>query len=78
MILAVLIAANFRNRLIDVVYAKGMKRDSAGLYARWNAISRVEVDQQGTAQGHRHRRRRANLLMNTDPHHWSDGLPATT
>ena len=43
-----LIAANHAGRLIDVVYAKGMFRDPAWVeFARWNALSRVEVDRQG-------------------------------
>ena len=67
-----LIAANFRNGLIDIVYAKGMKRD-APLYARWNAISRVEVDQQGTGRAIVIDADAQTSLMNTDPHHWSDG-----
>src|SRR6202166_4184298 len=42
-----LIAVNHSGRLIDVVYAKGMYRNPAWVeYARWNAISRVEVDRQ--------------------------------
>ena len=49
--LAVLIAANYSGRLIDVIYAKGMFRDPAWVeFARWNAISRVEVDRQGWAK----------------------------
>jgi hypothetical protein len=46
-----LIAANYSGKLIDVVYAKGMFRDPAWVeYARWNALSRVEVDRQGQAK----------------------------
>src|SRR5580658_5732307 len=42
-----LIAVNHSGRIIDVVYAKGMYRNPAWVeYARWNAISRVEVDRQ--------------------------------
>ena len=41
--------AQLSRPLIDIVYAKGMKRE-APLYARWNALSRVEVDQQGTGR----------------------------
>jgi len=70
-ILALLIAANFRNGLIDVVYAKGRKRE-APLYARWNAISRVEVDQQGSGRAIVIDADAQTSLMNTDPHHWSD------
>ena len=46
----VLIAVNYSGQLFDIVYAKGMFRDSAWVeFARWNAISRVEVDHQGKA-----------------------------
>lgn len=51
LILASLIAVNHSGRWIDVVYAKGMYRDPAWVeFARWNAISRVEVDRQGQAK----------------------------
>jgi hypothetical protein len=46
-----LIAANHSRKLIDVVYAKGIFRDKAWVeFARWNALSRVEVDRQGQAK----------------------------
>lgn len=49
--MAVLIAANYSGSLIDVVYAKGMFRDPSWVeFARWNALSRVEVDRQGQAK----------------------------
>ena len=49
--LVALIAANYSGRLIDIVYAKGMFRDPAWVeFARWNALSRVEVDRQGQAK----------------------------
>src|SRR5246127_3972326 len=49
--LVALTAANYSGRLIDVVYAKGMFRDPAWVeFARWNALSRVEVDRQGQAK----------------------------
>ena len=48
-LLLALIAVNFRGRLIDIVYAKGMKR-ATPLFAKWNALSRVEVDEQGWAK----------------------------
>ena len=66
------IAANYTGRLIDVVYAKGMFRDKAWVeFARWNAISRVEVDQQGN-----HGKSvvidadASTYIMNVDPHAW--------
>ena len=72
LVLLALIAANFNGRLIDVVYAKGMFRDKAWVeFARWNAISRVEVDQLGNggkavvidADASTH-------IMNVDPQAW--------
>src|SRR5208282_2354527 len=49
--LLLVIGVNHSGRLIDVVYAKGVFRDKAWVeFARWNAISRVEVDRQGEAK----------------------------
>ena len=51
MAFAVLTAVNYHGRLIDIVYAKGMKRDKSWVeFSKWNAISRVEVDNQGGAK----------------------------
>ena len=48
---ALLTAANYSGKLIDIVYAKGMRRDQPWvLFARWNALSRVEVDEQDDAK----------------------------
>jgi spermidine synthase len=69
--LPLVIVANFHNKLIDIVYAKGMKRD-APVYARWNALSRVEVDNQGTAKVIVIDADANTFLMNTDPHHWRE------
>ncbi len=69
--LLLLIAGNFNNKLIDIVYAKGMKRD-APLYAKWNALSRVEVDQQGLGRAIVIDADAQTSLMNTDPHRWRE------
>jgi len=69
--LLLVIAANFHNQLIDIVYAKGMKRD-APVYARWNALSRVEVDNQGSAKVIVIDADANTFLMNTDPRHWRE------
>ncbi|HUI82908.1 MAG TPA: hypothetical protein VL240_01725 [Candidatus Binatia bacterium] len=69
--LLLLIAANYHDRLVDIVYAKGQRR-APPLYARWNAISRVEVDDQGAAKAIVIDADAQSFLMNTDPHHWSD------
>src|SRR5271167_4650292 len=69
-LLLLLIAVNFRGKLIDIVYAKGMKRVPP-VYAKWNALSRVEVDEQGWAKAIVIDADATTYLMNTDPHHWN-------
>jgi hypothetical protein len=67
--LLALIAANVRGSLIDIVYAKGMKRE-APLYAKWNALSRVEVDKWGDAKAIVIDADASTYIMNADPYHW--------
>jgi spermidine synthase len=68
-----LIAANHSDRLIDVVYAKGMFRDPAWVeFARWNALSRVEVDRQGQAKAIVIDADASTYIMNCDLAHWHD------
>jgi spermidine synthase len=71
-LLALLIAGNSSGRWIDVIYAKGAFRDKSWVeFARWNAISRVEVDRQGEggkaividADA-------STYIMNVDPQGW--------
>ena len=70
-LLGLLIAANYSGRLIDIVYAKGMRRDRPWmLFARWNALSRVEVDQQGDSKVIVIDADASTAIMNVDPHHW--------
>ncbi|MGC1374084.1 MAG: hypothetical protein WA824_18255, partial [Candidatus Sulfotelmatobacter sp.] len=70
---ALLIAANHSNRLIDVVYAKGMFRDPAWVeFSRWNALSRVEVDRQGQAKVIVIDADASTYIMNCDLAHWHD------
>ncbi|MGZ4840453.1 MAG: hypothetical protein ACXV5J_01810, partial [Candidatus Angelobacter sp.] len=46
-VFVLLLAANYSGRIIDVIYAKGVYRDPKWIeYARWNAISRIEVSTQ--------------------------------
>src|SRR6204780_2259357 len=69
--LAVLIGANYSGRLIDVVYAKGMFRDPAWVeFARWNALSRVEVDRQGQAKAIVIDADASTYIMNADVAQW--------
>ncbi len=66
-----LIALNYSGKLFDIVYAKGGFRDSAWVeFARWNAISRVEVDTQGKAKAIVIDADASTYLMNVDPRHW--------
>lgn len=70
-ILITLIAVNHSGRLIDVIYAKGMFRDKSWVeFAKWNAISRVEVDNQGGAKAIVIDADASTYIMNTDPHNW--------
>jgi spermidine synthase len=67
----VLIAANHSNRLIDVVYAKGIFRDPAWVeFARWNALSRVEVDRQDEGKAIVIDADASTYIMNCDLAHW--------
>ena len=70
-LLLMLIAANYSGRLIDVVYAKGIFRDASWVeFARWNAISRVEVDRQGGAKAVVIDADASTYIMNADLNHW--------
>ena len=71
--LVALTAANYSGRLIDVVYAKGMFRDPAWVeFARWNALSRVEVDRQGQAKAIVIDADASTYIMNADLTQWHD------
>jgi spermidine synthase len=71
--LVALTAANYSGRLIDVVYAKGMFRDPAWVeFARWNALSRVEVDRQGQAKAIVIDADASTYIMNADVSRWHD------
>jgi hypothetical protein len=73
--LIALLAANHSGRLIDIVYAKGMRRDQPWmLFARWNALSRVEVDQVGKARYIVIDADASTAIMNVDPQKWDRTL----
>jgi spermidine synthase len=68
--IATLIALNHSGRLMDVVWAKGIRQQKVE-FSRWNAISRVEVD--GTNDGGKVIIIDADantFIMNADPQHW--------
>jgi len=67
-----LIAVNGHGRLFDIVYAKGMYRDSKWVeFARWNAISRVEVDNQQWARAIVIDADASTYIMNIAPEGWA-------
>lgn len=69
--LLLIITANYSGRLVDVVYAKGIFRDKAWVeFARWNAISRVEVDKQDGAKAVVIDADASTYIMNADPRQW--------
>jgi spermidine synthase len=66
-----LIAANHSGKLIDIVYAKGVLRDPSWVeFARWNAISRVEVDRQGDVKAIVIDADASTYIMNAGPRQW--------
>ncbi len=74
----VLIAVNHSGKLFDIVYAKGKFRDPAWVeFARWNAISRVEVDTQGKSKAILIDADASTDLMNVDPKHWQGRWEST-
>jgi len=65
------IAANHSGRWFDVLYAKGVLRDRSWVeFARWNAISRVEVDNQSGAKAVVIDADASTYIMNADLNHW--------
>jgi len=71
-----LIATNHSGKLIDIVYAKGQRRDASWVqFARWNALSRVEVDQVGLAKYIVIDADASTAIMNVDPALWDRDVP---
>jgi hypothetical protein len=69
--LVILIAANDRDKVVDVVYAKGIRRVGSWLlYSKWNAISRIEVDQWGDSKWVTIDADAATAIMNVPPYSW--------
>jgi hypothetical protein len=71
LLVLVLIAVNYSGKRFDIVYAKGGFRDASWVeFARWNAISRVEVDAQRNGKAIVIDADASTYLMNVDPKHW--------
>jgi hypothetical protein len=72
-LLLLLILINHSGRFLDVIYAKGLFRDRSWVeFAKWNAISRVEVDNQGGAKAVVIDADASTYIMNADLNHWHD------
>ena len=69
-----LIAANHNGRLIDIIYAKGARRTGVE-FARWNALSRVEVDQVDHSKYVVIDADASTAIMNVDPALWDHDIP---
>jgi hypothetical protein len=72
-------AANASGKWVDVIYAKGIFRDPKWIeFARWNAISRIEVDRQDGARYIVIDADATTAIMNVDPAQWDrDQIAAT-
>jgi spermidine synthase len=69
-ILAVLIAANYSGKLVDVIYTKGFRQRPVE-FVRWNAISRISVVGEGDGSKWASIDADANTaIMNLDPRDW--------
>jgi len=72
----VLIAANHNGKLLDIIYAKGLRRDALWVqFARWNALSRIEVDKVGLAKYIVIDADASTAIMNVDPALWDRDVP---
>jgi spermidine synthase len=73
--LLLLVAANHSGTAIDVIYAKGQFRHRSLVeFARWNAISRVEVDRQSDAKAIVIDADAQSYIMSADPRQWHGSL----
>lgn len=72
-----LIAANHSGKIADVIYAKGVLRDPKWVeFAKWNAISRIEVNNQNGARYVVIDADATTAIMNADPDKWAQDQPA--
>lgn len=75
---ALLIAANHSGKLADVIYAKGALRDPKWVeFAKWNAISRIEVNNQNGARYVVIDADATTAIMNADPDKWGEDRPGS-
>ncbi len=75
---ALLMMANHSGRWVDVIYAKGIRRDPKCIeFARWNAISRIEVNNQNGARYVVIDADATSAIMNADPARWDQNQPGS-
>jgi spermidine synthase len=68
---ALLVLANHNGKWIDIIYAKGVYRDPQWVeFAKWNAISRIEINSQSGARYIVIDADATSAVMNTDPQRW--------
>jgi hypothetical protein len=73
-----LMIANHSGGIVDVIYAKGIRRDPKWIeFARWNAISRIEVNNQSGARYVVIDADATSAIMNVDPARWDQDRPAS-
>jgi spermidine synthase len=74
-----LIAINHGGKFIDIIYAKGVRREGSWVeFARWNALSRVEVDRIGLAKYVVIDADASTAIMNVDPSLWDRDVPVSS
>lgn len=74
-VLIILIAVNRSGRWIDVIYAKGvLKAPNSVEFAKWNAISRIEVDKRNGVRDVVIDADASTTIMNADPFTWNQDL----
>lgn len=71
-IISILLVANLHGGILDVIYAKGFRRP-VPLFAKWNALSRVEVDQVLRGKVIVIDADASTPIVSTDPYHWDSG-----
>ena len=65
-------------RKMDVIYAKGVLRDPTWVeFAKWNAISRIEVNNQGGSRYVVIDADATTAIMNVDPAKWDQDQPSS-
>ena len=72
-VFVILIGGNLvaHGKIFDIVFAKGMRRDQPWvLFSKWNAISRVEVDQNGNSKWIVIDADASSAIMSADPAQW--------